>query len=122
MNIVLPTPSTAATTAMNQYGRCSTTKPSAKQARAAARTPSDTIIKARRRQRSAATPAGMAKTAIGATRAKDTMPAFTAECVRASTRSGYAIDVTCVPASDSNCPAWRRTKLRLRRSGTGGTR
>ena len=54
----------------------------------------------------------------GTTRAKPTMPALDGECVNASTSSGYAIAVDCVPAAESSWPVCSRMKSRLRRSGT----
>ena len=88
---------------------------------AAARAASAPTMRARRLQWSAATPAGMASAAIGTARANDTRPALAAECVRASTRSGYAMADACVPTFDSSCPVWSNTNFRLRRSGSGGT-
>jgi hypothetical protein len=94
----------------------------ARQPIATTRTPSAAIISRLRFQRSAATPAGSANTAEGRVRANATMPAFAADPVTASTSSGYAIDVDCVPASESSCPAWSSRKSRLRRRGTAVTR
>ena len=71
-----------------QKGTPPTTRLIARPAMAAARKASAPIINARLFQRSAARPAGMARMATGAVRAKETRPAFTAEWVRASARSG----------------------------------
>jgi hypothetical protein len=61
---------------------------------AAARNASAAIIIRFRFQRSATTPAGSAKSALGISRAKETMPALAGECVNASTSNGYAIVVS----------------------------
>jgi hypothetical protein len=50
------------------------------------------------------------------------MPAFAADPVTASTSSGYAIDVDCVPAFESSCPTWSSMKSRFRRRGAAVTR
>ena len=55
---------------------------------AAARTASAMIMRARRLKWSAATPAGMERTARGRVRAKETRPALTAEWVSARASSG----------------------------------
>ena len=89
---------------------------------ASTRTPSATIISRLRLQRSAANPAGSAKSTDGRLRANATMPALAGECVIASTSSGNAIDDDDVPALDSSCPICSSTKSRLRRRGTALTR
>ena len=88
LNTVEPMPSTKATQGSTQKGMPPNTRLIARPAIAAARRASAPIINARRFQRSAAKPAGMARMATGAVRAKETRPAFTAEWVRASARSG----------------------------------
>ena len=91
---------------------------------ASARTPSAAIIIRLRFQRSAAMPAGSAKSASGISRANETMPAFAGECVSASTSSGYAIVVSCEPvleragrsraARSRGCGAAERSSARRR--------
>ena len=84
---------------------------------ATARTPSAAIIIRLRFQRSAATPAGRPKHGAREEPGEATTPAFAGECVTASTSSGYAIAVTCVPIDESSRPVTRSTKSRFRRSG-----
>ena len=113
-----PPPSTKATSAIAQKTAPPARIATMRAAIAATRTPSAAIISHLRFQRSAASPAGSASSAMGRPRAKATRPAFAAEPVTASTSSGYAIDVDCVPVLESSCPAWSSRKSRLRRSGS----
>lgn len=115
-------PSTKATSGIAQKAiRCSRIV-AARLPIASTRTPSAAIISRLRFQRSAATPAGSAKSAQGRVRANETIPAFAADPVTASTSSGYAIDVDCVPVSESSCPIWSSMKSRFRRRGTASMR
>lgn len=106
---------------MSQNVACPSATVAASAAIAAARTTSEAIISRLRLTRSAASPAGKVKSQSGSERANATMPAFAGEWVSASTRSGYAICVDCVPKFDRSCPPWNSTKSRFRRRGTADT-
>ena len=115
-------PSTNATTTTSQKATRSSRIVTASVPIASTRTPSARIIRRLRLQRSAANPAGSAKSTHGRLRANPTTPALAGECVTARTSSGNAIDVVCVPRFDSSCPIWSSMKSRLRRRGTAVTR
>ena len=89
---------------------------------ASARTTSAATISRFRFHRSASEARGEREERQGRMRANATRPAFAAEPVSASTSSGYASIVACVPAWDSSCPVWSSRKSRLRPSGTVLTR
>ena len=79
----------------------------------------DTIISRLRCTRSTTAPATKPNTTQGDSRAKPTTPAFAGECVMARTSSGYAMPADSEPIEERTCPAWRRTKSRFLRSGSG---
>jgi hypothetical protein len=88
MNNVAAVPSTNATTRIAQKATSPAKRNAAKTPIAAIRTPSETIIRRFRLQRSATTPAASENTPNGISLAKLTRPAFAAECVTASVSSG----------------------------------
>ena len=85
--------------------------------RKSARPLSQTIITVRRFQRSTSAPAGSASRKYGAARNVATSPACAGELVSASASSGNARCETCVPISETACPASSRMNSRLRQSG-----
>ena len=116
-----PAPSTNATARIIQSSTRSRKTTAPRLPTATARTACAPIITRRRFQRSAASPAGSANSAIGSSRANPTSPACAAEPVSASTSSGYAIPVIDDPPLESSCAAWSRRKSRLRWSGVAVT-
>jgi hypothetical protein len=121
MKNAVPAPSTNAISEINQNTSTPSAMIATSKLTATTRTASAPTRIHFRSQRSATTPAGSAKSACGIVRAKRTKPALVAEPVRASTSSGYAIDVNRVPMLESSCPVWSSMKSRFRRRGTAFT-